>query len=97
MSRTVERSEVLTLEGAAAFLRVSEDAVLRLVVQQMLPGRQIDGEWRFLRTALADWLRQRSGKALLLSQVGALADDDSLAELRAAIYAQRGRPEVETR
>ena len=75
MSQTVEISEVLTLEGAAAFLRVSEDAVLRLVVQQMLPGRQIDGQWRFLRAALAD--------------------DESLSDLRAAIYAQRGRPEVE--
>ncbi len=95
MSQTVETSEVLTLEGAAAFLRVSEDAVLRLVVQQMLPGRQIDGQWRFLRAALADWLRQRSGKAVLLSQAGALADDEALADLRAAIYAQRGRPEVE--
>jgi excisionase family DNA binding protein len=95
MSQTVEMSEVLTLEGAAAFLRVSEDAVLRLVAQQMLPARQIDGEWRFLRAALADWLRQRSGKAVLLSQVGALADDESLSDLRAAIYAQRGRPEAE--
>jgi hypothetical protein len=32
---------------------------------------------------------------VLLSQAGALADDESLAELRAAIYKERGRPEVE--
>ncbi len=68
---------------------------MRLVVQQALPGSQIDGEWRFLRAAMADWLRERSGKAILLSQAGALADDESLAELRAAIYKERGRPEAE--
>ena len=95
MSQIAETREVLTLEEAAAFLRVSEDAVVRLLVQQMLPGRQIEGQWRFLRAALADWLREQSGRAVLLSQAGALADDESLAGLRAAIYKERGRPEME--
>jgi len=95
MSQIAETREVLTLEEAAAFLRVSEDAVLRLLVQQMLPGRQIEGQWRFLRVALADWLRGRSGRAVLLSQAGALADDESLPALRASIYRERGRPEME--
>ena len=95
MSQIAETREVLTLEEAAAFLRVSEDAVVRLLVHQILPGRQIDGQWRFLRAALADWLREQSGRAVLLSQAGALADDESLAGLRAAIYKERGRPEME--
>lgn len=73
MSQAIETTEVLTLEEAAAFLRVSPDAVMRSVVQQALPGRQIEGQWRFLRTALADWLREKSGKAVLLSQAGVLA------------------------
>ena len=83
MSQVVETVEVLTLEEAAVFLRVSPDAVLRLIVQQALPAREIEGEWRFLRAALADWLRERSGKAVLLSQVGAFADDESLPAIRA--------------
>ena len=95
MSQVVESTEVLTLDEAAAFLRVSPEAVMRLVVQQALPGCQIEGDWRFLRAALADWLREKSGKAILLSQAGALADDESLPALRAAIYKERGRPEVE--
>ena len=95
MSQVVETVEVLTLEEAAAFLRVSPDAVMRLVVQQALPGRQIEGQWRFLRAALADWLRERSGRAVLLSQAGALANDESLPQVRAAIYKERGRPEAE--
>ena len=95
MRQVAESTEVLTLDEAAAFLRVSREAIMRLVVQQALPGRQIEGQWRFLRAALADWLREKSGKAILLSQAGALADDESLPALRAAIYKERGRPEVE--
>jgi len=95
MSQVVETAEVLTLDEAAAFLRVSPDAVVRLIVQQALPGRQIEGQWRFLRAALTDWLRERSGKAVLLSQAGTLAQDGSLPEVRATIYRDRGRPETE--
>jgi excisionase family DNA binding protein len=87
--------EVLTLEEAAAFLRVSEETVRRLAVQQALPGRNIDDQWRFLKSALADWLRQRSGKDVLLAQAGALADDESLQPLRDTIYRERGRSETE--
>lgn len=95
MSQVIEAVEVLTIEEASAFLRVSPDAVMRLVVQQELPGRQIEGQWRFLRSALADWLRERSGKAVLLSQAGTLAQDDSLPQVREMIYRDRGRLEAE--
>ena len=52
MSNVVEGIEVFTLKEAAAFLRVSPEAVMRFVAQENLPGRQIEGQWRFLRTAL---------------------------------------------
>jgi excisionase family DNA binding protein len=55
-------SEVLTLAEAAAYLRLSEDDVLRLVREQRLPARQLGSEWRFLRPAINDWLR--AGPAL---------------------------------
>jgi excisionase family DNA binding protein len=41
--------EVLTLAEAAAYLRFSEEDVVRLVHEQGLPGRRLDREWRFLR------------------------------------------------
>lgn len=49
--------EVLTLAEAAAFLRVPEDKILAFVAKEGIPGQQIEGEWRFLRRALAEWLR----------------------------------------
>jgi excisionase family DNA binding protein len=95
MSHATDTPEVLTSEEAAAFLRVPEDTVRRLASKQALPGRKIDGEWRFLKAALTDWLRQRSGKEALLDQAGALSDDESLNELRETIYKYRGRSETE--
>jgi excisionase family DNA binding protein len=50
-------TDVLTLSEVAAYLRVPEDVVRELVEKDGLPGQQIGGEWRFLKRAVADWLR----------------------------------------
>jgi hypothetical protein len=60
-----------------------------------IPGRKIEDSWRFLKTAIDDWLSSQGSRNILLQQAGVLADDQSLAELRAAIYQERGRPEVD--
>lgn len=52
--------EVLNLPEAAAYLRISEDALQELAAEQRIPARKIGQEWRFLKTALQDWLRQGS-------------------------------------
>jgi hypothetical protein len=50
-------AEVLILPEVAAYLRVPEEAVLALVAEDALPARQINGEWRFLKRAVVEWLR----------------------------------------
>lgn len=50
-------TEVLTLAETAEYLRVPEQAILDLVAKEVLPARQINGEWRFLKRAVAEWLR----------------------------------------
>jgi excisionase family DNA binding protein len=49
--------KILTLAEAAAYLRVPEDALLKLAEEGAVPARRIGGEWRFFRKALDDWLR----------------------------------------
>ena len=44
--------EVLTLAEAAAYLRLPEDEVVRLVLEQDLPGRHTGTEWRFSKAAI---------------------------------------------
>lgn len=88
--------DVLNLEEAAAYLRVSPETILRQVDQSNLPGRKIEDSWRFLKTAIDDWLRVQDSRNVMLQQIGMLADDESLSELRASIYQARGRAETDT-
>ncbi len=95
MPGTTVTPEVLTLEGAARFLKLSPEAVARQAEAGRLPGRQVEGSWRFLLSRLEDWLGRRDSKAIFLEQAGAFKDDESMDELVAEIYRARGRPEVE--
>lgn len=94
MSQISDTPEVLTLEEAAAYLRLPQDTIARQAAQGALPGRQIEHTWRFLKAAIDDWLRSHDSRTLLLHQAGALADDESLPALRAAIYVARKRSET---
>lgn len=87
--------DVLTLDEAARYLRVSVQAAHDMAQRGAIPGRRIDEEWRFLKCALDDWLRGPDYRQALLDQAGAFEDDESMPELRAAIYARRRRPETE--
>ena len=93
---SVERAEVLTLAEAAAYPRVGEAEILQAVQEQGLPARQLGPDWRFLKSALQDWLkappRQHPG---LLAHLGAIRDDPYLEELLKEVYQRRGRPETE--
>ena len=86
--------DVFTLEEAAAYLKLPPEMILRQAAQGNLPGRKIEDTWRFLKAAIDDWLRLQNSRTLLLQQVGALSEDESLAALRTDIYQTRGRPEI---
>jgi excisionase family DNA binding protein len=88
--------DVLTLEEAAAYLRMPTETIVQQVHQGNLPGRKIEDGWRFLRTAIDNWLQVKDSRQVMLQQIGAFADDDSLSELTDAIYQARGRSETET-
>jgi len=92
--------EVFTLAEAALYLRVSEADVIELVHSQGLPGRLISGEWRFLKTALQQWLstpmaNTETRKAALIAAAGAFKDDPDLIPIVEEIYRMRGRPITE--
>ena len=98
-TKPIGSEEVLTLAEAAAYLRLSETDVLRLVDQQGLSARQLGAEWRFLKAAIQDWLRTgpppRGSKEAQLAVAGAWKDDPLLEEELREIYRQRGRPMTE--
>src|SRR5436190_2256662 len=95
----VPAGEVLTLAEAAAYLRLPEAEVVRLVREQGLPGRPAGAEWRFLKAAIQDWLKappaRPSNKEVLMSLAGIWKDDPTIDDMLKEIYRQRGRPMTE--
>lgn len=89
------QSEVLTIKEVAVYLRLPEEVVLQEASQGHLPGRKIADTWRFLKAAIDDWLKKQDSRSILLTQAGVLANDESLDDLLAEIYRQRGRSETE--
>src|SRR5205809_3543948 len=86
----VPAGEVLTLAEAAAYLRLPEAEVVRLVREQGLPGRPAGAEWRFLKAAIQDWLKappaRPSNKEVLMSLAGIWKDDPTIDDMLKEIY-----------
>ncbi len=91
---------VMTLADTAAFLRVAEDAVLKLAEAGTLPGRKVAGEWRFLESKLREWLSQpepdteEAYHKRLMAMAGSMAHDDTAMEMLENIYAERRKHPV---
>src|SRR5207249_6722767 len=84
--------DVLTLAEAATYLRLPEADVLRLVQDQALPARRLANEWRFLKTAIQQWLSippPRGSKEAQLAVAGAWKDDPYVEEELKEIYRRR--------
>ena len=47
---------LMTLSELAAYLRVAEKTVLRMVKRGDLPGTKVSGQWRFMRGVIDEWL-----------------------------------------
>jgi excisionase family DNA binding protein len=85
--------EVLTLPEAAVYLRVPEADVLNLVHGHGLPGRQIGGEWRFLKAGLQDWLRTPETQDFWSTHFGALRGDPYLDAILERVERERQQAE----
>jgi uncharacterized protein YutE (UPF0331/DUF86 family) len=87
-----------TFEEFSADFRNLDSALHRLQtsIQALLDiGAVLVSRLGLLLSALEDWLRTPDQRSILMSQAGALADDESLEELLAQTYEARGRPEVD--
>ena len=86
---TATRPAVLTLQETAAYLRLSPEVVAQHATAGNIPGQQVGSTWRFLQSAIDDWLRGCDQRQVLLRQAGALAHDDTLDLLQATIDRDR--------
>ena len=89
-------AEVLTLTKAATYLRLPEKDVIAATASQGLPGRLVCGEWRFLKTAIQQWLSvsqptAEMRKAAQMALVGAWRDDPDIEQIVEDAMRRRGR------
>ncbi len=70
MSQAILLPEVLMLDEAALYLRLPQEILERQVLKGNIPGRHIEDSWRFLKSALDDWLRSQDSRTVLLQQAG---------------------------
>lgn len=87
--------EVLTLEEAAAYLRVSPDAVVSMVDAEGLPARRFGPDWRFHRGALQAWLSAARPNKGILAHIGRIAGDPFASQLLDGFDESRGRNAIE--
>jgi excisionase family DNA binding protein len=90
----VHPPDVLTLSEAAAYLRITEEDALRLANGRDLPGRKVGADWRFLKSALDDWLKgdaPASGREALLAMAGMFKEDPFLTDIVREAYRKRQR------
>ena len=51
--------EVLTLSEAAAYLKLAERTIHRMIQRNEIPCARVGGQWRFMKSVLDDWLLSR--------------------------------------
>ncbi len=49
--------EILTVNEAAAFLRMGRRSLYKLAKEGKIPGRKILNKWRFEKETLREWVR----------------------------------------
>ena len=55
--------EIWTVAEVAAYLRVSEATIYKLVRKKEIPGKRIGRSWRFWREEIEKWLKSQSRAA----------------------------------
>ena len=54
--------DILILEETSEYLRLPVEIVLNQALKGDIPGRQIEDNWRFLKSAIDDWLRLKDSR-----------------------------------
>lgn len=58
----VESDDIMTIEQLAAYLKISQSTLYKLVQDGKLPGQKVGKCWRFHKEAIDRWLGERAEK-----------------------------------
>jgi len=52
--------DIMTVREVAAYLKVNERTIYRLVTDQKIPSFKVGGSWRFKKGAIDQWVQQNT-------------------------------------
>ncbi len=58
---TEPKNELLTVAETCRYLKITPRTLYRYIQDRQLPGFKLGKEWRFVRSDLERWLRERTG------------------------------------
>jgi excisionase family DNA binding protein len=53
---------VMTLKEVSEFLKIGPTTIYTLARNKKIPARKIGREWRFLKSEILQWIKDRHGK-----------------------------------
>src|SRR6476660_718406 len=72
-------TEILTIREVARYLKLPVSTVYRLAERRDLPGHKVGRQWRFHKSVLDDWFRQKA--ATSRSTILVVDDEAAIREL----------------
>ena len=57
-----EADHIMTIEQLAAYLKISQSTLYKLLQDGKLPGQKVGKRWRFHKEAIDRWLGERAEK-----------------------------------
>jgi len=80
--------ELMTLEEAAAYLRVTKKTIYRLLKQGKIPATKVGHQWRFNKASIDEWLQQKPGGAK--ANILVIDDEETIRSLFKEILEELG-------
>ena len=88
-------AELMTVEEVAHYLRVTKKTVYSLLRQGKIPASKVGQQWRFDRSAIDKWLRQRSvGRN---ARILVVDDEDAIRTLFQDVLGEQGHRVITAR
>ena len=61
---TAQKSELMTVAETCRYLKITPRTLYRYIQQRQIPAFKLGKEWRFVRSDLEQWIRDRTRTAL---------------------------------
>ncbi len=55
-------TDIMTIKEVAEYLKLTEKTAYRLAAEGKIPGFKVGGSWRFKRSEIEKWIKERTDR-----------------------------------